>query len=46
MEYRCQEVDDGYVAVHGREKGIIRRTCKNALRVCEEITERACVHSF
>ena len=28
------------------EKGVMRRFCKNALRVCGEIKERACVQSF
>ena len=28
------------------EKGVIRRLCKNALRVCGEIKEGACVHYF
>ena len=28
------------------EKGKMRRLRKNALRVCGEIKERACVHSF
>ena len=28
------------------EKGVMRRLRKNALRVCGEMKERACVHSF
>ena len=28
------------------EKGVMRRLCKTALRICGEIKERACVRSF
>ena len=28
------------------EKGIMRKSFKNASTVCEEIKQRACVHSF
>ena len=28
------------------EKGMMRKLCKNALRVFREIKERACVHCF
>ena len=28
------------------EKGIMRKLCKNALRVFREIKKRACVHCF
>ena len=28
------------------EKGVMRKLCKNALRVFREIEERACVHCF
>ena len=29
-----------------REKGMMRKLCKNALRIFREIKERACVHCF
>ena len=46
VEFRWGEVDYGYLSGAWCEKGMMRKLCKNALRVLREIKERACVHCF